>query len=71
ILCKSPEELSNADLAEAYSILRFVTKAGYKLAWLEKKLKDSGVTRLQEIKEEVKDLKVKCADINALLEFLE
>ncbi|XP_010425442.1 PREDICTED: MATH domain and coiled-coil domain-containing protein At3g27040-like [Camelina sativa] len=70
ILCKSPEELSNGDLAEAYSALRFVTNAGFKLDWLEKKLKKIGETRLEEIEEELKDLKVKCADMDALLEFL-
>ncbi|CAD5324262.1 unnamed protein product [Arabidopsis thaliana] len=57
ILCKSPEELSSGDLAEAYSALRFVTKAGFKLDWLEKKLKETGKSRLQEIEEDLKDLK--------------
>lgn len=70
ILCKSPEELSNVDLADAYSALLFVTKAGFKLGWLEKKLKETGVTRLQEIEEELKHLKLKCTDMDALLEFL-
>ncbi|AEC05498.1 TRAF-like family protein [Arabidopsis thaliana] len=70
ILCKSTKELSNGDLAEAYSALRFVTKAGFKLDWLEKKLKETGKSRLQEIEEDLKDLKVKCADMDALLEFL-
>ncbi|EOA26006.1 hypothetical protein CARUB_v10019402mg [Capsella rubella] len=71
IVCKAPEELSNGDLAEAYSVLRFVKKAGFKLDWLEKKLKENGMTRLHGIKEELKDLKVKCADMDALLEFLQ
>ncbi|XP_010430785.1 PREDICTED: MATH domain and coiled-coil domain-containing protein At3g27040-like [Camelina sativa] len=70
ILCKSPEELSSGDLAEAYSALRYLTKAGFKLEWLEKKLKETGVTRLQEIEQELKDLKIKCADMDALLKFL-
>ncbi|XP_010493115.1 PREDICTED: MATH domain and coiled-coil domain-containing protein At3g27040-like [Camelina sativa] len=70
ILCKSPEELSNGDLAGAYSALQCVTKAGFKLDWLEKKLKETGVTRLQEIEQELKDLKIKCADMDALLDFL-
>ncbi|EOA25471.1 hypothetical protein CARUB_v10018808mg [Capsella rubella] len=69
-LSKSPDELSNGDLAEAYSALRYVTNAGFKLDWLEKKLKESGVTRLQEIEEESEDLKIKCADMDALLKFL-
>ncbi|XP_020882410.1 MATH domain and coiled-coil domain-containing protein At3g27040 [Arabidopsis lyrata subsp. lyrata] len=70
IMCKSPDKLSNGDLADAYSALRYVTKAGFKLDWLEMKLKETGKTRLQEIEEDLKDLKVKCADMNALLEFL-
>ncbi|EOA24557.1 hypothetical protein CARUB_v10017815mg [Capsella rubella] len=70
ILCKSPEELSNGDLAEAYSALRFVTNAGFKLDWLEKKLKEAGKTRLHEIEQELKDLNLKCADMEALIIFL-
>ncbi|XP_019101821.1 PREDICTED: MATH domain and coiled-coil domain-containing protein At3g27040-like [Camelina sativa] len=62
-LSKSPDELSNGDLADAYSALRFVTNAGFKLDWLEKKLKKTGETRLQEIEQELEDLKVKRADI--------
>ncbi|CAD5314191.1 unnamed protein product [Arabidopsis thaliana] len=70
ILCQSPQELSNVDLANAYSTLSYVTKAGFKLDWLEKKLKEIGETRVQEIREELKDMKQKCADMEALLEFL-
>ncbi|XP_010430784.1 PREDICTED: MATH domain and coiled-coil domain-containing protein At3g27040-like [Camelina sativa] len=62
-LSKSPDELSNGDLVDAYSALRFVTNAGFKLDWLEKKLKKTGGTRLQEIEQELEDLKVKRADI--------
>ncbi|EOA25143.1 hypothetical protein CARUB_v10018452mg, partial [Capsella rubella] len=70
ILCKSSEELSNGDLADAYSAQRFVTNAGFKLDWLEKKLKDAGKTRLHEIEQELKDLNLKCADMEALVMFL-
>ncbi|CAH2065262.1 unnamed protein product, partial [Thlaspi arvense] len=70
ILCKSSEELSNGDLADACSALRYVTKAGLKLDWLVKKLKEAGETRMQGIEEELKDLKNKCSDMNTLLEFL-
>ncbi|ESQ44248.1 hypothetical protein EUTSA_v10006412mg [Eutrema salsugineum] len=52
ILSKSPEALSNGDLADAYSSLRYVAMAGFKLDWLEKKLKEAGESRMQEIEEE-------------------
>ncbi|XP_019094353.1 PREDICTED: MATH domain and coiled-coil domain-containing protein At1g31390-like [Camelina sativa] len=67
-LCQSPEELSNADLANAYSTLTCVTKAGFKLDWLEKKLKEVAEARLQEIEEELVDMKQKCVDKEALLD---
>ncbi|CAH2065258.1 unnamed protein product, partial [Thlaspi arvense] len=35
--------------------------------WLEKKLQEVGETRMQEIEEELKDLKNTCSDMNALL----
>ncbi|KAL9307914.1 putative MATH/TRAF domain-containing protein [Arabidopsis thaliana] len=70
ILCQSPKKLSNNDLANAYSTLTCLTKAGFKLDWLEKKLKEVGETRVQDIEEELKDMKQKCADMEALLEFL-
>lgn len=57
-------------MADAYSALRYVTKAGFKLNWLEEKLKEAGKTRLQEIEEDLKGLKQKCADMEALVEFL-
>ncbi|CAH8254443.1 unnamed protein product [Arabidopsis lyrata] len=69
-LCQSPEELSNADLANAYCTLTCVTKAGFKLDWLEKKLKEIGEARLQEIEEELKDMKQTCVDMETLLVFL-
>ncbi|CAN8254975.1 unnamed protein product [Cochlearia groenlandica] len=70
ILCESWEELSVGDLANAYSSLTCVAKAGFKVDWLEKKLKEFGNTRVQEIKQELKDLKVKCSNMDDLLQFL-
>ncbi|WZZ09649.1 hypothetical protein YC2023_095572 [Brassica napus] len=66
ILCKSHEELSNSDLADAYSSLTYLTKPGFKLDWLEKALKEAGETRIQDIEEELNDLTQKCADMDAL-----
>nr|VDD04924.1 unnamed protein product [Brassica rapa] len=70
ILCKSHEELSNSDLADAYSSLTYLTKPGFKLDWLEKALKEAGETRIQDIEEELNDLTQKCADMDALQKFL-
>ncbi|CAH8305953.1 unnamed protein product [Eruca vesicaria subsp. sativa] len=70
ILCKSHEELSNSDLADAYSSLTYVTKAGFKLDWLGKALKEAGETRIQDIEEELNGLTQKRADMDALLKFL-
>ncbi|XP_019094238.1 PREDICTED: MATH domain and coiled-coil domain-containing protein At1g31390-like [Camelina sativa] len=70
IMCKSPKKLSNNDLVNAYSTLSYVAKAGFKLDWLEKELKEVGQTRARDIEEELKDMKQKCADMEALLEFL-
>ncbi|KAG2319512.1 hypothetical protein Bca4012_054249 [Brassica carinata] len=69
-LCNSPVELSISDLADAYSSLRYVSKVGFKLDWLEKALKEAGVTRIQDIENELNDLTRKRADMKALLEFL-
>ncbi|KAG5389846.1 hypothetical protein IGI04_031387 [Brassica rapa subsp. trilocularis] len=70
ILCKSSEELSNSDLDEAYSALRFVITAGFKLDWLEKALKEACEIRIQEIDEKLNDLTEKRADMDALLNSL-
>ncbi|XP_019094885.1 PREDICTED: MATH domain and coiled-coil domain-containing protein At1g31400-like [Camelina sativa] len=59
ILCQSPQKLSNNDLANAHSTLSYLTKTGFKLDWLEKKLKEAGETRLQQLEEELKDFKQK------------
>ncbi|CAG7898385.1 unnamed protein product [Brassica rapa] len=70
ILCKSSEELSNSDLDEAYSALRFVITVGFKLDWLEKALKEACEIRIQEIDEKLNDLTEKRADMDALLNSL-
>ncbi|KAF8053012.1 hypothetical protein N665_1476s0005 [Sinapis alba] len=76
-LRQSPHELSMTDLAEADAALGSMTNAGFKLDWLEKKLdemaekkekEEAGEARVQEIEEELKDLKQKCSDLEAQLE---
>ncbi|KAL0866987.1 hypothetical protein Bca101_046105 [Brassica carinata] len=76
-LCQSPHELSNTDLGEADAALGSMTNAGFKLDWLEKKLdemaekkerEEAGEIRVQEIEEELKDLKQKCSDLESVLE---
>ncbi|KAF8061049.1 hypothetical protein N665_1213s0005 [Sinapis alba] len=76
-LRQSPHELSMTDLAEADAALGSMTNAGFKLDWLEKKLdemaekkekEEAGEARVQEIEEELKDLKHKCSDLEAQLE---
>lgn len=69
-LYQPPEKLSTVDLANAYSTLNYVTKAGFKVDWLEMKLKEVGDTRVQEIEEELMNMKQTCAGMEALLEFL-
>ncbi|KAG2319513.1 hypothetical protein Bca52824_012726 [Brassica carinata] len=70
ILCKSPEELSNGDLADAFSSLRYVANAEFKLDWLEEALKEAGKTRIRKVEEVLNGLTKKRAEMNALLEFL-
>ncbi|CAN6864908.1 unnamed protein product [Brassica oleracea] len=76
-LCQSPQELSSEDLVEAQNALAHVKDAGFKVDWLEKKLEEvkekkeeeqTGEARMQELEEELKDLKQKCSEIEALLE---
>ena len=59
ILSQSPEKLSSVDLGNAYCTLSSLTKAGFKLDWLEKILKDVGDTRVQQLEQDLKDLKEK------------
>ncbi|KAL1201578.1 MATH domain and coiled-coil domain-containing protein [Cardamine amara subsp. amara] len=76
-MCQSTKELSKDDLADAYSALAYLTDAGMNLNWLEKKLEEvsekkeneeAGETRMQEIEEELKELKLKCSNLEAQLE---
>ncbi|CAH8320498.1 unnamed protein product [Eruca vesicaria subsp. sativa] len=73
----SPYKLDKDDLAVARAALGSMTEAGFKLDWLEKKLdgmtekkekEEAGETRIQEIENELKDLKQKCSDLEAELE---
>lgn len=75
-LRQSPHERHKADLAVAYAALGSMTEAGFKLDCLEKKLdemsekkekEEAGETRMQEIENELKDLKLKCSDLEAEL----
>ncbi|CAH2063705.1 unnamed protein product [Thlaspi arvense] len=75
-LCKSLQELSNDDLMEAGNALTYLKYSGIKVDWLEQKLEEVkekkkgeqiGETRIQELEEELKDLKRKCTDLEALL----
>ncbi|XP_020866131.1 MATH domain and coiled-coil domain-containing protein At1g31400 [Arabidopsis lyrata subsp. lyrata] len=59
ILSQSPEKLSSVDLANAHCTLSSLTKAGFKLDWLEKKLKELRDTRVQQLEQDLKDLKEK------------
>lgn len=76
-LCQSPQGLSEEDLVEADNALGYVVVAGFKVAWLEKKLEEvkekkkeeqNGETKIQELEEELKDFRQKCSDLEALLE---
>ncbi|CAL9216970.1 unnamed protein product [Arabidopsis halleri] len=59
ILSQSPEKISNVDLDNAHCTLSYVKKAGFKLDWLEEKLKELGKTRVQQLEQNLKDLKEK------------
>ncbi|KAG2325802.1 hypothetical protein Bca52824_008530 [Brassica carinata] len=76
-LRQSPHKLHKADLAVAYAALGSMNESGFKLDWLEKKLnqmsekkekEEAGETRMLEIENELKDLKLKCSDLEAELE---
>ncbi|VVB06160.1 unnamed protein product [Arabis nemorensis] len=75
-MCHSPHELSKDDFYDAYAALGFMRDAGFKLDWLEKKLVEVSEkkeneevceTGLQEMEEELKGLKQKCADMETLV----
>ncbi|ESQ44251.1 hypothetical protein EUTSA_v10006467mg [Eutrema salsugineum] len=75
-LCKSVQELSNDDLMEADNALKYLRYSGIKVDCLEQKVEEvkekkkeeqTGETRIQELEEELKDLKRKCTDLETLL----
>ncbi|CAH2063692.1 unnamed protein product [Thlaspi arvense] len=72
-----PQELSVDDLSDAYTGLGFMANVGFKLDWLEKKFdevsqkkenEEAYETRLQEMEKDLKDLKQKYSDMEALVE---
>ncbi|CAL9245937.1 unnamed protein product [Arabidopsis halleri] len=76
-LCQPPQKLSNEDLVEADNALTYVKVSGFKVDWLEEKLEEvkkkkeeeqTGVTRIQELKEGLKDYKQKYLNMEAMLE---
>ncbi|KAH0892607.1 hypothetical protein HID58_055036 [Brassica napus] len=68
----SPQEVFQDDLSDAYAALGFMRDAGFKLDWLEKKLyevserKKNEEAGLKEMEEDLRDLKHKCSDMEAL-----
>ncbi|KAF2542807.1 hypothetical protein F2Q68_00030212 [Brassica cretica] len=76
-MCQSPQELSQEDLTDAYAAMGFMIDAGFKLDWLEKKLDEvsekknkekSSEAGLQEMEEDLRDLKRKYSDMEALVQ---
>ncbi|KAJ4885055.1 Protein RESTRICTED TEV MOVEMENT 3 [Raphanus sativus] len=76
-MCQSPQELSQDDLSDAYAAMGFMRDAGFKLDWLEKKLDEvsekkknekSSEAGLQEMEEDLRDLKRKCSDMEDLVQ---
>ncbi|XP_009104131.1 protein RESTRICTED TEV MOVEMENT 3 [Brassica rapa] len=76
-MCQSPQELSQDDLSDAYGAIGFMRDAGFKLDWLEKKLDEVSEKKkneksfeagLQEMEEELRDLKRKYSDMEAVVQ---
>ncbi|CAL9245931.1 unnamed protein product [Arabidopsis halleri] len=76
-MCQPTQELSKDDLLDADAALAYLTDAGLNLNWLEEKLEEvsekkeieeAGENRVQEIEEELKELKLKCSNLEAQLE---
>ncbi|CAA7062326.1 unnamed protein product [Microthlaspi erraticum] len=76
-MCQSPQELSKDDMTSAHAALKYMTDAGFKLDWLQKKLDELCEikekekvceTQLQEMEKELKSLKMKCSDMEALVQ---
>uniref|UniRef100_A0A1J3IN86 MATH domain and coiled-coil domain-containing protein n=1 Tax=Noccaea caerulescens TaxID=107243 RepID=A0A1J3IN86_NOCCA len=75
-LCQSLQDLSIDDLGQAEKAVTYLKDSGFKVDWLEQKLKQvkekkmeeqNSKTRMQELEEYLKFLKKKCSDIEALL----
>ncbi|KAG2324814.1 hypothetical protein Bca52824_007542 [Brassica carinata] len=76
-MCQSPQDLSQDDLSDAYAAMGFMRDAGFKLDWLEKKLDEvsekkknvkSSEAGLQEMEEDLRDLKRKYSAMEALVQ---
>ncbi|CAA7062327.1 unnamed protein product [Microthlaspi erraticum] len=76
-MCQSPQELSKDDMTSAYATLKYMTDAGFKLDWLQKKLDELCEikekekvceTKVQEMENELKSLKMACSDMEALVQ---
>ncbi|CAA7062328.1 unnamed protein product [Microthlaspi erraticum] len=76
-MCQSPQELSKDDMTSAHAALKYMTDAGFKLDWLQKKLDELCEikekekvceTQLQEMENELESLKMKCSDMEALVQ---
>lgn len=77
IMCQLPQEISKDDLCDAYAALGFMRDAGFKLDWLENKLaevsensenEEARATQMQEMEEELNNLKQKWLDMETLVE---
>jgi len=76
-LCQLPGELSDTDLDEASIAVLFVSQGGFKVDWLENKLKevkekkkkvDNGKARLQQIEEDLQKLNQKRLELKDILD---
>ncbi|XP_019102247.1 PREDICTED: MATH domain and coiled-coil domain-containing protein At3g44790 [Camelina sativa] len=76
-LCQSLQDLSIDDLGQAEQALTYLIHSGFKVDWLERKLEEVkvkkieeqfGKTRMQQLEEELKVSRQKCSDMESLLE---
>ncbi|ESQ30820.1 hypothetical protein EUTSA_v10011795mg [Eutrema salsugineum] len=76
-MCQSPQKISKDDLAEQYGALAYLTEAGFKVGWLEKKLnevkekknkEEACLAQLQEMEEQLQPLKQRCLDLEAQID---
>ncbi|KAF3524386.1 hypothetical protein F2Q69_00049422 [Brassica cretica] len=76
-LCQSLDELSSNDILGADTALAYLKSVHFNVAWLEKKLdlvkgnkdkEQSSLLRLQEMEDNLLELKQKCSDLDALVE---